>query len=111
MAVVDRSEPRLAAFNIQVKLVEPGYPRRRALRRTEARAWGGCFRRRTPAFANPILAAFSQVTTVTKESDVAEALYLAAIDASGQLRFPAGPGAVALARSTSSTSATTETSA
>jgi hypothetical protein len=37
------------------------------------------------------------VTTVTKESDVAEAVYRAANDASGQLRFPAGPDAVALA--------------
>lgn len=40
-------------------------------------------------FANPILAAFTQVTTVTKESDVAEAVYRAANDLSGQLRFPA----------------------
>jgi hypothetical protein len=38
-----------------------------------------------------------QVTTVTRESDVAEAVYRAANDASGQLRFPAGPDAVALA--------------
>jgi hypothetical protein len=48
-------------------------------------------------FARPILDSFSQVTTVTKESDVAEAVYRAANDASGQLRFPASADAVALA--------------
>jgi hypothetical protein len=51
------------------------------------------------AFTNPILASFAKVTTVTKESDVAAAVWRAANDASGQLRFPAGPDAVALAQS------------
>jgi hypothetical protein len=41
----------------------------------------------------------AQVTTVTKEFDVAEAVFRAATDPSGQLRFPAGPDAVALAQS------------
>jgi hypothetical protein len=50
------------------------------------------------AFANPILASFANVTTVTRESDMAEAVYRAANDASGQLQFPAGPDAVALAQ-------------
>ena len=51
-------------------------------------------------FATPILDAFAQVTVVTKESDVAETVYEAANDSSEQLRFPAGPDAVALAQST-----------
>lgn len=51
-------------------------------------------------FAQPILASFAQVSTVTKESDVAEAIYRAANDTSGQLRFPAGADAVALALTT-----------
>jgi hypothetical protein len=50
-------------------------------------------------FAKPILASFAHVTTVTKESDVAEAVFRAATDPSRQLRFPAGPDAVALAQS------------
>lgn len=58
----------------------------------------GLFPEAYAAFAEPVLAAFSQVTTVTKESDVAEAVYRAAADSSGQLRFPAGPDAVALAQ-------------
>jgi hypothetical protein len=49
-------------------------------------------------FAKPILDSFAHVTTVTKEFDVAEAVYRAATDVSDQLRFPAGPDAVALAR-------------
>ena len=53
-------------------------------------------------FAQPILAAFAQPTAVTKESDVAEAVYRAANDESGQLRFPAGADAVALAQSMAS---------
>jgi hypothetical protein len=37
---------------------------------------------------------------VTTETDVAEVVWRAANDATGQLRFPAGPDAVALAQST-----------
>jgi hypothetical protein len=57
----------------------------------------GVFPEAYAAFTNPILASFAEVTTVTKESDVAEAVWRAANDASGQLRLPAGPDAVALA--------------
>ena len=57
----------------------------------------GLFSEAYASFAKPILDSFAQVTAVTKESDVAEAVYRAANDASGRLRFPAGPDAVALA--------------
>jgi hypothetical protein len=70
--------------------------RRRALRPTEARGWRGLFPEAYADFAQPILAAFAQVTTVTRESDVAQAVYRAATDTSGQLRFPAGVDAMAL---------------
>jgi hypothetical protein len=50
-------------------------------------------------FAQRIFASFAQPTAVTSESDVAEAVWRAATDASGQLRFPAGADAVALAQS------------
>jgi hypothetical protein len=40
-----------------------------------------------------------QPAAVTTESDVAEGVWRAANDSSGTLRFPAGPDAVALARS------------
>src|SRR6476646_3761380 len=89
----------LAAFNVRVKLVEPGYgPTTRFTSNVGARM-DGVFPEAYAAFTNSILASFAQVTTVTKEADVAEAVYRAANDASGQLRFPAGADAVALAHS------------
>jgi NAD(P)-dependent dehydrogenase (short-subunit alcohol dehydrogenase family) len=87
----------LAAFNIHVKLVEPGYAPTTRFTANGGARMEGLFPETYAAFANPILAAFAEVTTVTKESDVAETVYRAAIDRSGQLRFPAGPDAVALA--------------
>jgi NAD(P)-dependent dehydrogenase (short-subunit alcohol dehydrogenase family) len=88
----------LAAFNVQVKLVEPGYaPTTRFTLNGQSRM-KDLFPEAYAEFANPILAAFAQVTTVTKESDVAEAVYRAANDSSAQLRYPAGPDAVVLAR-------------
>lgn len=57
-------------------------------------------------FARSIFASFSQPAVVTTESDVAEAVWRAANDASGQLRFPAGADAVALAQRSWKMSAT-----
>jgi hypothetical protein len=64
-----------------------------------SRRMEGLFPEAYAAFAAPILESFAHVTTVTRESDVAEAVYRAANDTSGQLRFPAGADAVALAQS------------
>ncbi len=89
----------LEAFNVRVKLVEPGYCPTTGFTRNGGSRMEGLFPEAYAAFANPILASFAQVTTVTSESDVAEAVYRAANDASGQLRFPAGADAVALAQS------------
>jgi len=88
----------LAPFNIQVKLVEPGYAPTTRFTANGGARMEGLFPEAYAAFANPVLAAFARVTTVTQESDVAEAVYLAATDGSGQLRFPAGPDAVALVK-------------
>jgi Type III secretion system lipoprotein chaperone (YscW) len=60
----------------------------------------GLFFEAYAAFTKLTLASLAQVTTVTTESDVADAVYRAANDASGQLRFRAGADAVALAQST-----------
>jgi hypothetical protein len=49
-------------------------------------------------FAEPIFAAFARPTAATTESDVANAVWLAANDTTGQLRFPAGADALALAQ-------------
>jgi hypothetical protein len=47
-------------------------------------------------FAHSVFAGFAKVTAVTTETDVAEAVWKAASDASDQLHFPAGADAVAL---------------
>jgi NAD(P)-dependent dehydrogenase (short-subunit alcohol dehydrogenase family) len=87
----------LEAFNVRVKLVEPGYAPTTRFTSNGGARMNGLFPDTYAAFANPILAAFGQVTTVTLESDVAEAVYRAAHDVTGQLRFPAGADALALA--------------
>ncbi|KRE84854.1 dehydrogenase [Rhodanobacter sp. Soil772] len=89
----------LEYFNIHAKLVEPGYgPTTRFTSNGGARMEGLIPEAYAP-FAAPIFAAFGQPTVLTKESDVAEAVWCAANDVSGQLRFPAGADAVALAQS------------
>jgi NAD(P)-dependent dehydrogenase (short-subunit alcohol dehydrogenase family) len=87
----------LESFNVRVKLVEPGYgPTTRFAQNTELNI-ADLIPEPYQAFARPIFAAFANPAMVTKESDVAEAIWQAASDTSGQLRFPAGPDAVALA--------------
>jgi NAD(P)-dependent dehydrogenase (short-subunit alcohol dehydrogenase family) len=88
----------LGAFGVRVKLVEPGYaPTTRFAHNTDVRV-EDLIPEDYAAFAQPIFAAFANPTMVTKESDVAEAVWQAVGDESGQLRFPAGADAVELAR-------------
>jgi short-subunit dehydrogenase len=91
-------EHELRAFNVRVKLVEPGYgPTTRFTQNTDVRL-EDVIPEPYAAFAQPILAALAQPGLVTTEADVAEAVWRAANDESGQLRFPAGPDALALVR-------------
>lgn len=88
----------MQAFNVRVKLVEPGYaPTTRFAHNTTMRVED-----LIPAtyadFAAPIFAQFAAPPLVTTEADVADAVWQAANDQSGQLHFPAGADAVALAR-------------
>jgi len=86
----------LAAFDIKVKLVEPGYaPTTRFSQNTELRIEDLIPAAYADAAA-PVFAAFGQPALITRETDVAEAIWQAVHDESGQLRFPAGPDAVAL---------------
>jgi NAD(P)-dependent dehydrogenase (short-subunit alcohol dehydrogenase family) len=87
----------LEAFNVRVKLVEPGYCPTTRFTSNGGSRMDGLIPEAYAAFAQPIFAGFAQPAAVTTESDVAEAVYRAANDASGQLRFPAGADAVALA--------------
>jgi NAD(P)-dependent dehydrogenase (short-subunit alcohol dehydrogenase family) len=86
-------------FNVRVKLVEPGYaPSTRFTSNGSSRMQGLIPEAYAP-FAEPIFAAFAQPVAVTTESDVAETVWRAANDTTGQLRFPAGADALALAQS------------
>ncbi|MDF2115306.1 SDR family oxidoreductase [Roseiarcaceae bacterium H3SJ34-1] len=88
----------LSAFDVRVKLVEPGYaPTTRFAQNTDVRI-EDMIPEAYASFAAPIFAAFANPPLVTKETDVADAVWQAANDVSGQLRFPAGADAVALAR-------------
>ncbi|MDR6872236.1 NAD(P)-dependent dehydrogenase (short-subunit alcohol dehydrogenase family) [Bosea sp. BE125] len=86
----------LGHFDVRVKLVEPGYaPTTRFAENTDIRvedlippAYAG--------FAAPIFEAFAKPALTTKETDVAEAVWAAIHDTTGQLHFPAGADAVAL---------------
>ena len=90
----------LEFFNVRVKLVEPGYgPTTRFTSNTGSRL-EGLIPDAYAEFAQPIFAVFAQPSAVTTELDVADAVWRAANDASGRLRFPAGADAVALAQST-----------
>ena len=87
----------LEAFNVRVKLVEPGYcPSTRFTDNGVARM-NGLIPEAYAPFAEPIFSAFAKPAAVTKESDVAEAVWRAANDDTRRMRFPAGPDAVALA--------------
>jgi NAD(P)-dependent dehydrogenase (short-subunit alcohol dehydrogenase family) len=92
----------LAEFDVRVKLVEPGYgPTTRFTSNT-----GTSPERLIPAayapLAQRVFAAIARPAAVTTELDVAEAVYRAATDTTGQLHFPAGADAVALAAARSS---------
>lgn len=87
----------LGYFGIRAKLVEPGYaPTTRFAQNSSVRI-EDMIPQAYADFAAPIFAAFAQPAMTTKETDVAEAVWVAVHDTSGQLRFPAGPDAVALA--------------
>ena len=88
----------LAAFEVRVKLVEPGYAPTTRFTSNGAGRMAGLIPEAYAPFAERIFAAMGQLSAVTREVDVAEAVWWAANDETGQLRFPAGADAVALAR-------------
>ena len=88
----------LEEFNVRVKLVEPGYGPSTNFTSNGRSRMNGLIPEDYAPFAQRVLADFQNQTTVTQESDVAEAVWRAANDTTGQLRFPAGPDAIALAQ-------------
>lgn len=88
----------MAAFGVRVKLVEPGYAPTTRFAQNIGMTIEDMIPEPYADFARPIFAAFANPPLTTKESDVAEAVFRAATDGSDQLRYPAGPDAIALAK-------------
>lgn len=88
----------LEAFNVRVKLVEPGYAPTTRFASNGGKRMEGLIPEAYAPFAEQVFASFAQPAAVTRESDVAEAVWRAVNDSTGQLRFPAGADAVALAQ-------------
>ncbi len=87
----------LAHFGVRAKLVEPGYAPTTRFAHNTAIPVQELIPAEYEAFAAPIFAAFATPALVTTEMDVAQAVWRAVTDTTGQLRFPAGADAVALA--------------
>jgi len=87
----------LGAFNIRVKLVEPGYGPGTRFTENGGQRMQGLIPDAYRPFAEPIFAAFANPGEVTSEADVAEAVWQAAQDTTERLHFAAGADAVALA--------------
>jgi len=89
----------LEELNVRVKMVEPGYGPTTRFTSNGGQRMEGLIPEPYAPFAQRVFAAFGQPAAVTCERDVAEGVWRAANDETGQLRFPAGPDAVALAQS------------
>ena len=90
----------LEPFNVWVKLVEPGYGPTTSFTSNTGSRMQKLIPEAYAPLAQRVFVSLSQGSTaVTTESDVAEVVWRAANDASGQLRFPAGADALALAHS------------
>jgi NAD(P)-dependent dehydrogenase (short-subunit alcohol dehydrogenase family) len=88
----------LEQFDVRAKLVEPGYGPTTGFTSNGQSRMDGLISGPYAAYAQRVMTDFAQPAAVTQEVDVAEAVWRAANDATGQLRFPAGPDAVALAQ-------------
>lgn len=85
----------LAHFGVRTKLVEPGYCPDTRFTENGAERMRGLITEPYASFANGIFEGFSQLTAVTRPTDVAEVVWQAANDTSECMRFPAGPDALA----------------
>ena len=87
----------LGHFGIRAKLVAPGYgPTTRFAENTDVRV-EDLIPEAYAAYAAPIFQGFANPVAVTREIDVARAVWAAVHDSSGRLHYPAGDDAVALA--------------
>ncbi len=87
----------LDAFNIRVKLVEPGYGPTTRFTENGGQRMQGLIPEAYRPFADPIFTAFAKPGAVTHELDVADVVWQAVHDMTKRLHFAAGADAVALA--------------
>ena len=87
----------LKEFGVGAKLIEPGYAPTTQFTQNGGARMQGLIPEAYAPFAQRIFASLTGSGPVTKESDVAEAVWQAANDASDRLHYPAGADAVALA--------------
>lgn len=85
-------------FDIRLKVVEPGYAPTTRFTQNTALNPMDLIPEAYEGFAAPIFAKFGLPQLTTRETDVAQAIWEAVHDTSGQLRFPAGADAVRLAQ-------------
>lgn len=88
----------LAEHDVRVKLVLPGYGPNTAFTSNTGERMNGLFPAPYAPLAERIFASMGQGAPVTQARDVAEVVWQVVNDTSDQLRFPAGPDAVATAR-------------
>lgn len=89
----------LAEFDVRVKLIEPGYGPSTAFTKNSGSRLEGLIPEAYAPLAQRSFAALGrEPAALTTEADVAHAVWQALNDGAGQLRFPAGADAVALAR-------------
>ncbi len=90
----------LNAFDVRVKLVEPGYGPGTSFTANSGKRLEGLVPEPYAPLARSVFSVLERgATSVTTAADVAGVVWQAANDATQQLRFPAGPDAVALASS------------
>lgn len=87
----------LGAFNVRVKLVEPGYGPGTRFTENGAQRMQGLIPPDYAPLAQAVFTALGNSAAVTTAADVADAVWRAANDTGGTLRYPAGADAVALA--------------
>jgi len=87
----------LEAFDLRVKLVEPGYGPSTQFTANGQQRMQGLIPDAYAPFAQEVFARLGQPAAVTIASDVAQAIWDAANDPSDRLHYPAGADALALA--------------
>jgi NAD(P)-dependent dehydrogenase (short-subunit alcohol dehydrogenase family) len=88
----------LKAFDLRVKLVEPGYGPATSFTANGQERMQGLIPAAYEAFAQSVFAGLAKTSAVTTASDVAQTVWHAVNDTADRLHFPAGADAVALAK-------------